>query len=270
MDEPWTLAGGILLNSGVLLWGSEGQLWYAGYDSSSIAKVDTNLGRMGFSVIPSGNARSLIGVSLRDGMMYAFNSRKVTLEPTGGFCSAAVGRNAVPHSGDSRLALTSSRGGFHAVQILRIQQRSCEVLRTGFIECGHTISVASSSTSHAAAVSCDHPNEDIVWVHADPSAQSLSSQSRFGPVRGGSSGSWSGLPLLVTDRGFVRQSANIESDDRRMDFWMLDGTYWRSVNFEDPIGFFASDPHDKQLLGMRTWQGRAIILVYRWHWNESQ
>jgi hypothetical protein len=82
------------------------------------------------------------------------------------------------------------------------------------------------------------------------------------------SSAWWGMPLMPTDRGFLRVITDPTREERRFELWDTHLNHSKSVRVQGAIGFVASDPSRRILLGM-IGAPKHTIVTYRWRWTDS-
>lgn len=80
---------------------------------------------------------------------------------------------------------------------------------------------------------------------------------------------WIALPLLRTDRGYLRVLSDVRSAMRVFEMIDSSGQPSRRVGVSGPVGLVSSLPERRILLGMKGTTHPEIVLL-RWHWTDGE
>lgn len=79
---------------------------------------------------------------------------------------------------------------------------------------------------------------------------------------------WRGLPLLATDRGFLRILTDVTREERLFEFRDEALSRVRVSRLSAPIGFAASRPDGHRVLALHGRQS-TILTIYAWAWGDA-
>lgn len=260
------LVGGSIVDSAtVLVWNHEGELWLLEQNQSEPQ-------HLGVRAVPSIN-RVTGGVLLlaRDNGSLGWLAPDGTVAEMGVRCPEARAARLLLAQEGGFVAVFPAADNFEEVRGFSVTSTSCEArgepLRTAAAE-KVTLALAGGQEIIASSSDPFRPLLKATLGYGEPVFTEIPA-SRPQPadlLRSSSGVKWVALPLVPLDRGFLRVSADLRSDRRRVDRWDSAGIHLNSTEVEGAFGFFTSAPEKRLLLGMRM-EGEPQVVLYRWSWE---
>lgn len=267
MPSRADLVGGSIVDSAtVLAWNHKGDLWL-------LEQNHTLPQHLGVRAIPSIN-RARGGVLLlarEDGSLAKLSADGMVVQMDVRCPEAKTARLLLAHEGGF-VAVFPAADDFEEVRGFSVTSTSCEARGEPLrMTAAEKVTLALARGQEIIASSSDpfRPLLKVTLGDGEPVVSEIP-ESRpqaadiLGPSRGAK---WVALPVVPLDRGFLRVSADLRSDRRRVDRWDSAGIHLNTTEVEGAFGFFTSAPEHRLLLGMRM-EGRPEVVLYRWTWED--
>lgn len=188
-------------------------------------------------------------------------------------CPVLAGASTVLPILDGLLLVVSpaETGRIQQLAVVAMKSEGCQMGEPIDIVCPHPPGLTEGGAS-GTLISCSDPLQPLMSLDVRAEQMDVLSipESVPGDMPGSQStdASWYGLPLLRLDRGFLRVVADLRSHTRRLEVFDRRGRHESTTLIVEPLGFFASDPEGRLLLGMRGVQEQHLVL-FRWSWESA-
>jgi hypothetical protein len=270
VSDPSVFVAAVLTADGSVVAGtSDGNLmlFRLGVPEHEVVQVGAPVSVIGRAPEPDG--QGIVVVSQLDGALLQVSSSGL-VQPTGSHCSDLLGAVASLPLNDGFIAIHSESEYSHHLSTFSTLKPDCVRSESVPIPCEQLNPTVALLDSISMVLGCNDPRTPLHRVKLGKG------RLRVAPIEGSAppdSVAFSfeatsrsvAMPLLQTDRGFLRVVSDLRRDARRFDLWNEHGHYVRGTHVNTHIGFVSSLPDHRLLLGMRNDNGFQLV-VYEWSW----